>query len=46
MSAGRRLSRSFFDRDAAVVAPELLGKLLVVDTAAGVLAARLVEVEA
>jgi DNA-3-methyladenine glycosylase len=38
----RRLSRSFYRRDARAVAPELLGKLLV----RGPLAARLVEVEA
>jgi DNA-3-methyladenine glycosylase len=38
----RRLARSFYRRDPRVVAPELLGKLLV----RGPLAARLVEVEA
>jgi DNA-3-methyladenine glycosylase len=38
----RRLGRSFYRRDPRVVAPELLGKLLV----RGPLAARLVEVEA
>lgn len=48
MTRSRRLQRSFYDRDARVVAPELLNKLLVsVDPATGArLAARLVEVEA
>jgi len=39
----RRLPRSFYRRDARVVAPELLHKVIVVD---GTVAARLVEVEA
>ena len=42
MARRRRLPRSFYARDARVVAPELLGKLVV----AGPLEARLVEVEA
>jgi len=42
----RRLRRTFYDRDAVEVAPELLGKLLVLDHEHGRLAARLVEVEA
>lgn len=40
--ARRRLGRSFYRRDPRLVAPELLGKLLVRDS----LAARIVEVEA
>jgi DNA-3-methyladenine glycosylase len=44
---GRRLSRSFFARPATVVAPELLGRVLVRILPDGTrLAARLVEVEA
>jgi DNA-3-methyladenine glycosylase len=44
---GRRLPRSFFERPATAVAPELLGRVLVRITADGVrVAARLVEVEA
>lgn len=46
MSVGGRLPRAFFDRDAALVAPELLGKLLVVGGSRGPVAARIVEVEA
>jgi DNA-3-methyladenine glycosylase len=42
MARGRRLSRSFYRRDPRVVAPELLGKVLV----HGDVRARLVEVEA
>ena len=45
--AGRRLSRGFYARDSRVVAPELLGKVLVRRTpGAPELAARIVEVEA
>jgi DNA-3-methyladenine glycosylase len=40
------LPRRFFDRDARVVAPELLGKLLVDRSGDEVLSARLIEVEA
>lgn len=46
MSRRRRVPRSFFDRDALEVAPELLNKLLVRDDAPELLVARLVEVEA
>ena len=50
MTAGvgrpRRLPVSFFARDATVVAPELLHKLLRVGSGAGVIDARIVEVEA
>jgi DNA-3-methyladenine glycosylase len=45
--SGRPLPRAFYARDSRVVAPELLGKLLVHDDAeTGRVAARLVEVEA
>jgi DNA-3-methyladenine glycosylase len=40
------LSRSFYDRDALTVAPELLNKVLVTGRGAQRLAARIVEVEA
>lgn len=43
---GRRMSRAFFETAPEKVAPRLLGKLLVHQTEAGVLAGRIVEVEA
>jgi len=43
---GRLLPRSFFEHRPELVAPRLLGKLLVHRTEAGVLAGRIVEVEA
>ncbi len=43
---GRLLSRAFFEAPPELVAPRLLGKLLVHRTAARVLAGRIVEVEA
>jgi DNA-3-methyladenine glycosylase len=43
---GRLLPRGFFEASPEQVAPRLLGKLLVHKTAAGVLAGRIVEVEA
>ncbi|HEY5050187.1 MAG TPA: DNA-3-methyladenine glycosylase, partial [Acidothermaceae bacterium] len=43
---GRVLKRSFFDRPAAVVAPDLLGCVVEHETTAGVVALRLTEVEA
>jgi DNA-3-methyladenine glycosylase len=43
---GRALPRSFYDRDARDVAPELLNKVLVRTDAGARLAARIVEVEA
>ena len=47
MRLGRRLPRSFFERPATAVAPELLGRVLVLAFPNGTrLAARLVEVEA
>lgn len=46
MTRFRRVPRSFYDRDAREVAPELLNKLLVRDDGAERLVARLVEVEA
>ena len=47
MLPGRRPSRAFFERDPLVVAPELLGKLLVHTPAEGApTAVRIVEVEA
>ena len=47
MKLGRRLPRSFFARPATVVAPQLLGRILVRVRSDGTrLAARLVEVEA
>jgi DNA-3-methyladenine glycosylase len=39
-------ARSWFDRSAAEVAPDLLGALLIHDTASGLIAGRIVEVEA
>jgi DNA-3-methyladenine glycosylase len=42
----RLLKRSFFDRPAAVVAPELLGCVVEHETAEGLVAVRLTEVEA
>lgn len=46
MTRFRRVPRSFYDRDAREVAPELLNKLLVRDDGTEPLVARLVEVEA
>lgn len=46
MTAGPILPRGFFDRPATAVAPELLGCVLAHDLADGVVAARIVEVEA
>lgn len=46
MIPGETLPRRFFERDADVVAPELLGKLLVVEADGEVVAGRIVEVEA
>lgn len=43
---GKLLSRSFFETSPTLVAPRLLGKLLVHRTEAGVLAGRIVETEA
>ena len=43
---GRLLHRTFFEHRPELVAPRLLGKLLVHQTQAGVLAGRIVEVEA
>jgi DNA-3-methyladenine glycosylase len=43
---GRLLPRSFFEGSPELVAPRLLGKVLARQTAAGVLAGRIVEVEA
>ncbi len=43
---GRLLSRSFFERSPELVAPQLLGMLLTHKTRQGVLAGRIVEVEA
>ena len=45
-SGGRALPRSFYDRDALTVAPELLNKVLVRTGDGPRLAARIVEVEA
>jgi len=45
-SLGRQLHRGFFERPPELVAPELLGKLLVHKTGRGVMAGRIVEVEA
>lgn len=44
--SGKLLSRSFFEHSPEHVAPRLLGKLLVHRTARGVMAGRIVEVEA
>lgn len=46
MARSRRLPAAFFDRDAQLVAPNLLGKLIVRSTPEGRVTARLVEVEA
>jgi DNA-3-methyladenine glycosylase len=46
VNAGRLLQRAFFEAPPERVAPRLLGKLLVHRTRAGVLAGRIVEVEA
>ena len=46
MTVGRALARSFYDRDALDVAPELLNKVIVRTGDGPRLAARLVEVEA
>jgi DNA-3-methyladenine glycosylase len=43
---GKLLSRSFFEHPPTLVAPRLLGKLLIHRTRAGLLAGRIVEVEA
>jgi DNA-3-methyladenine glycosylase len=43
---GHQLARSFFEAPPELAAPRLLGKLLVHRTSAGVLAGRIVEVEA
>jgi DNA-3-methyladenine glycosylase len=43
---GRILTRSFFDRPAAVVAPDLLGCVIEHETTEGLVAVRLTEVEA
>jgi DNA-3-methyladenine glycosylase len=43
---GRLLPRSFFERSPKLVAPQLLGKLLVHRSHAGILAGRIVEAEA
>ena len=46
MKSMKILPKTFYDRDAEIVAPELLGKLLVHETDAGLLAGRIVEAEA
>jgi Methylpurine-DNA glycosylase (MPG) len=46
VAPGRLVPRSFFARPSELVAPELLGKLLVHRTQYGVMAGRIVEVEA
>lgn len=46
VSLGKLLSRGFFEHSPEIVAPRLLGKLLVHRTARGVMAGRIVEVEA
>jgi len=43
---GRLLPRAFFEASPELVAPKLLGKVLALRTAAGILAGRIVEVEA
>lgn len=46
MTSARKLPRSFYDRDTILVAPDLLGKLLVRNTPEGPRIGRIVEVEA
>ena len=41
----KKLSREFYDRDAHIVAKELLGKVMVRKTSEGVVKGRIVEVE-
>lgn len=43
---GRTLTRRFFARDVTVVAPDLLGRVIIATTGAGAVAVRLTEVEA
>ena len=46
IAPGRRLSRSFFARDPLVVAPDLLGRILISSRPEGRVAVRITEVEA